>query len=109
MISAEVYPASSASIPPAPTALERLVARLHRTAVAPRGYRFVANIDVVDFTRAVRTVGQVAVAGELRLITPAVDDAGNPVPDVALYVRDHLPEPEEFWHAFQLLCDRHAA
>ena len=85
------------------------MARIHRSSVAPWGYRFVGNIDLADFTRAVRAVRQTATTGDLRLITPAVDEAGDPVPDVALYVRECLPEPEAFWKAFHALGQRHAA
>ena len=92
-----------------PSALERLVAGLHRRAAAPRGYRFVANIAVEDFARAVHAVKQVAIVSEVRLITPAVDDAGNMVSDIALYVRDDLPAPEAFWAVFYSLDEYHAA
>ncbi len=92
-----------------PSSLERLVANIHRRAAAPRGYRFVANIAVEDFARAVRAVKLTETIGEVRLITPAVDDAGNHVPDIALYVQNHLPEPEFFWAMFHSLDRQHAA
>lgn len=94
-------------LPAAPSALENLVARIHRRHVAPRGFRFVANIDLTDFSRAVRAVRQSPVASALRLITPAVDDAGQPVPDGALYIREGLPEPESFWILFHSLGHEH--
>ena len=99
------FPSSHTS----PSSLERLVANIHRRAAAPRGYRFVANIAVADFARAVRAVKLTETIGEVRLITPAVDDAGNHVPDIALYVRNHLPEPEFFWAMFHSLDQQHAA
>ena len=81
--------------------LERLVASIHRRNIAPQGYRYVANIDAADLARAMLAVKYASIAGELRLITSAVDNAGNAVSDIALYVRDHLPEPESFWSAFR--------
>lgn len=80
--------------------LEQLVASIHRHTTAPDGYRYVANIGAADLGRALLAVKYASIAGELRLIASAVDNAGNPVSDIALYVRDHLPEPESFWSAF---------
>ena len=88
---------------PAPASRDNLIARIHRRKVAPAGFRFVANIDLTDFGRAVRAVRQSPIARALRLITPAVDATGQPVPDVALYIRADLPEPESFWIIFHSL------
>jgi hypothetical protein len=103
--SASPFPLNSVT----PTPLQRLAARLHRHAVAPRGYRFVANIAAAQLQYAVRAIRRVSVAGELQLRTPAVDEAGQPVLDAALYIRTHLPEPVEFWTVFRSLSHRHAA
>ena len=88
---------------------ENLVASVHRRALAPRGFRFVANLDLSDYERAVRAIRQTPMARTLRLVTPAVDAAGRPVPDVALYVRADLPEPESFWIIFHSLGHDDAA
>jgi len=100
---------AAVAVAPSPSPLERLVAGIHRRAVAPPGYRFVANIAAEDVDRARRTVRQVTIAGELRLVDSAVDAVGNPVPGAALYVRDHLPEPEAFWSVFGAPDRSHAA
>src|SRR5437764_376568 len=89
--------------------LDLFVARIHRGAAAPHGYRFVANVDAADLWRALFAVKYASRTGELRLITPAVDNAGNRVPEIALYVRDHLPEPESFWSMFYSLGQSNAA
>jgi hypothetical protein len=91
------------------TPLERLVAKFHRRAVAPRGYRYVANLGATDLERALLAIKYGSGDGELRLVTPAVDSAGNPVPDFALYVRDHLPDPTSFWLLFHSAAQTNAA
>jgi len=100
---------ATVAVAPSPTPLERLVAGIHRRAVAPPGYRFVANVAADDVDRAMRIVRQVTIAGELRLVPSAVDAVGDPVPGAALYVREHLPEPEAFWAAFGAPDRSHAA
>src|SRR5262245_3815424 len=77
--------------------LERLAARIHRSAAAPQGYRFVANIAAAALAHAMLAIKYSSGGEDLRLITPAVDDAGNPVDDIALYVREQLPDPTAFW------------
>ena len=95
--------------PASPSPLVRLVASIHRRAAAPRGYRYVANIAASGLAHALIAVKQASSENDLQLITPAVDDAGNPVSDIALYVRDELPDPAAFWSAFQSLGHSHAA
>jgi hypothetical protein len=90
-------------------ALTRLAARIHRCAAAPQGYRFVANIAASALVRAVLAVKYTAGVEDVRLITPAVDEAGNPVDDIALYVRDELPDPTTFWAMFHSARETHAA
>jgi hypothetical protein len=100
---------ASQNEPVSPSPLMRLVAEIHRRAAAPRGYHYVANIAAAELAHALIAVKHASTAGELRLITLAVDNAGHPVSDVALYVRDNLPAPEAFWTAFHSLDHSHAA
>ncbi len=89
--------------------LSRLAARIHRCAAAPQGYRFVANIAASALARALVAVKYSSTSDDLRLITPAVDDAGNPVDDIALYVKNQLPDPAAFWTMFHSGSETSAA
>lgn len=89
--------------------LERLAARIHRCSAAPQGYRFVANIAASALSRAMLAIKYCSAGEDLRLITPAVDDAGNPVDDVAVYVKDQLPDPAAFWVMFHSATETSAA
>jgi hypothetical protein len=89
--------------------LSRLAARIHRCAAAPQGYRFVANIAASALARAMLAVKYSSITDDLRLITPAVDDAGNHVDDVALYVKKQLPDPTVFWAMFDSASESSAA
>ncbi|MBL9215620.1 MAG: hypothetical protein JNG83_09105 [Opitutaceae bacterium] len=91
------------------TSLARLVARIHRRAAAPLGYRFVANIAAANLARAVRAARATNVAGEVQLVASAVDDNGRPIAAVAVYVRANLPEPKAFWTAFHVRARDRAA
>ena len=91
------------------SSLGRLVARIHRRAAAPLGYRFVANIAAPNLARAVRAAKATNVAHEVRLVTCAVDDAGNSIAAVAVYVRANLPDPKAFWSAFHARAQHRAA
>ena len=91
------------------SSLERLVASIHRQARAPRGFRFVANIAAADRERALLALRYGADAGTILLEPSAVDEAGSPVEDLALYVRYSAPEPRAFWLLFHALGDRDAA
>ncbi|HET7537043.1 MAG TPA: hypothetical protein VFJ90_11345, partial [Candidatus Didemnitutus sp.] len=82
------------------SSLERLAARIHRCAVAPQGYRYIANIAASSLSQAMLAVKYTAGTEDLLLITPAVDDAGNPVDDIAVYANDELPDPTAFWAMF---------
>jgi hypothetical protein len=91
------------------SSLERLAARIHRCAAAPEGYRFVANIAASTLARAMLAIKYCSGGDSLRLITPAVDDAGNPVDDIAVYVKAELPDPGAFWSMFHSASETTAA
>lgn len=99
----------AASEEKARNSLSRLAARIHRCSAAPQGYRFVANIAASALAQAVLAVKYCASTEDLRLITPAVDDAGNAVDDVAVYVREELPDPTLFWSMFHSVNHTNAA
>jgi hypothetical protein len=91
------------------SSLARLVAGIHRQAVAPRGYRFAANIGAADRERALLALRYATGPGEVLLEPSAVDDAGNPVAGLALYVRYSIDEPRAFWAMFDTLGESRAA
>lgn len=72
------------------------------TASEP-GYRFVSNIAASDLDRALRAIKIAAPKGEMRLVLIACSDLGLPLKGAALYVLNHLPEPDLFWNIYRSL------
>jgi hypothetical protein len=68
------------------------------------GYRFVSNIAASDLDRALRAIKIAAPKGEMRLVLIACSDLGLPLKGAALYVMDHLPEPDLFWNTYRSLA-----